>query len=593
MPWAPVITKDGVNTDTTKNCEGRLADWYGWESESAWDADALTMLLEADITTMEWRDTVRKGKYANGLGWLMFSNNKVVTDIYRRKSDALEKLDSDRIRLYETANREPRKILHRGVGGKFTSPLRLIHGKTDSYTDNFPQGISPRLINIIDYITNNPHKWQKGFMAQFTAGYPKDFNKDFAAFLNRPKSEKLDCNLYEVFRVITTDNDFAYCVKQMYSMGVGLKSLMTTEMDVESIFKRPMSNISNLQHSDGSFKHRFDSTGGINIRLLKYATDSLKSCLFDYGVFGDKIHDLQRGMTGNNSTDREPIDAEQFSQDYLNKLLLIRNIYYPMEEYYAQSLAEGESIFKIPLSKIVMKTADMNPIAVMKQTVQFGDYVCLVGAGTEVESGFETYNYPVMTLDGIGTACDHRKINEIIFSPETSGSFIHLSQMDGAFGVQRKRNYRELSDQKNIVNISETSIEMHQVKGLLPNKSMKMMEPMTPHEYVCMMTGIGTAQMENFDIGGIINEDGNVDVEIKFVPSWKDNRKTVVISLGTAYSDIIRCEQCNQKVLVKLPVNNVKEELPCPQCNTIGGLKTSHLVEGNPSKPINGPNKYR
>jgi len=230
----------------------------------------------------------------------------------------------------------------------------------------------------------------------------------------------------------------------------------------------------------------------------------------------------------------------------------------------------------------VMKTGDMSPIAIRKQKVDFGDYVCLIG---DIEEDGD--------LAGASTVQRRdRRVHDIVFSPTRDSGFIHLSQMDGVFGTNKKSHL-----QKETLNFySKEAIERERLaSGSLPSKPTRVMENMTAEEMVSMMTGISVADAEGMDIGKTTEDitDPNSPTKIDFIPTWKDNRKTIEIKKGSAFSDYVRCYVCNQKYLISLPANNKVEEMECSVCPTTDGLKVGHLVEGNPGIVVSGSRPYR
>lgn len=68
-----------------------------------------------------------------------------------------------------------------------------------------------------------------------------------------------------------------------------------------------------------------------------------------------------------------------------------------------------------------------------------------------------------------------------------------------------------------------------------------------------------------------------------FVPTWKDSRKWKTVDLATpervAFSDSIRCSECNGRVIVKCRESNTKDTANCPFCQQ-EGLDISHLQKG-------------
>lgn len=489
---------------------------------------------------LKWRDTVRKGKYQNGAGWLTSLGQE---DMQFFIDEGKKLVDSS-----------PKSNLD----GYFSSPLRLVHSKQND-VNNFPLGISPRLINIVDYITTNSKKWEAGWMKHFSYSYPKGFEND--CFHNR--TDERECGLYEVFRVITTDNDNAYCIRQLYSMGVGLKSVLNAGHQ---------SQIKNGRGYNFHPEVKIDEV--CNLQLLETETIGLRSSPFIYP-----------GLI-------KPNGVRSVFKNLKEKMMNE----FPLEDCEEENLSEGYDLFAIPLNMITMKTGDMSPIAIRKQKVDFGDYVCLLGdieneeyikIGRSMEVGVHT----VQRRD--------RRVHDIVFSPTRDSGFIHLSQMDGAFGTNKTSHLASLSGvpQKESLNFySKEALERERLpSGNLPSKPTRVMENMTAEEMVSMMTGISVADAEGMDIGKTTQDitDPNSPTKIDFIPTWKDNRKALEINKGNAYSDNIRCYVCNQKVLVKLPASNKTESLECPSCETTDGLKVGHLVEGNPGIEITPANKYR
>ena len=68
-----------------------------------------------------------------------------------------------------------------------------------------------------------------------------------------------------------------------------------------------------------------------------------------------------------------------------------------------------------------------------------------------------------------------------------------------------------------------------------------------------------------------------------FVPTWKDSRKWKTVDLATpervAFSDSMRCSECNGRVIVKCRESNTKDTATCPFCQQ-EGLDISHLQKG-------------
>ncbi len=495
-------------------------------------AETARLRLELDDYLPNWRDTVKKGQYATGAGWL----ESLGEDALKLITDRGKEYSKNPSRYYYTHDNEK-------LFGYFRSPLVLCHGKIERNIYNYPPNVSPRLIQLIDYITNNPDKWQTGFMKQFTGGYPQDFR--YSAFLNR--TDHLQCGLYEVFRVVATDNNYAYCTKHLYSMGVGFKSVnqpnpaRDTEINTGTLRTEPLSN------KGAPFVY-----SGINL------SDQNKS-----------IEEIENKMT----------------------------VQFPLEEHYNEHLSEGGDLFAININVINMKSKDMPPPAILKQKVGFGDYICLVGPVADEVS----YLTGVMTQRKMSNG-RRTCIHDIVLTTNRSASFIHLSQMDGAFGNNKKEivNDPRVEDNKILRGYfsndnmnSETAIESlrHKKTRNLPSEKVRVMESMTINEMVNMMTGIATAKEEGLDIG---EKDRTPEGKsIEYIPTWKDNRRAIEINRGSAYSDNVRCNECNQKVKIKLPANNKLETFACPSCNSTDGLKIGHLVEGNPGREISGARPYR
>ena len=82
-----------------------------------------------------------------------------------------------------------------------------------------------------------------------------------------------------------------------------------------------------------------------------------------------------------------------------------------------------------------------------------------------------------------------------------------------------------------------------------------------------------------------VNESGD-----SFVPTWRDKRKPAVIDRSTRgryhFHDLIRCRQCNGRVIIMLPSGNALTAHPCPHCADAGGLDTSHLTGQVTNKTI-------
>lgn len=478
---------------------------------------------------LRWRDTVRKGKYQNGAGWL--------TSLGQEDMQFFVDEGKKLVAASPKAN----------LDGYFSSPLRLLHNKKREITNNFPLGISPRLINIIDYITTNPQKWESGWLKHFAYSYPKGFEDD--CFYNR--TDKRQCGLYEVFRVITTDNDNAYCTRQLYSMGVGLKSVLN---DKEQ--KR-------LDNGRGfNFHPEVKIDEVCNLHVLETETVGLRSAPFIYP-----------GLI-------KPNGVRSVFKNLKEKMMNE----FPLEDYEEENLSEGFDLFAIPLSMITMKTGDMSPIAIRKQKVDFGDYICLLG---DINSEF---------LGASTVQRRERRIHDIVLAPTRECGFIHLSQMDGAFGTNTKTNLQQSDSFHTVCLYSKEALERERLpSGSLPSKPTRVMENMTAEEMVNMMTGISVADAEGMDIGKTTQDitDPDSPTKIDFIPTWKDNRKTIEIKKGSAFSDYVRCYVCNQKYLISLPANNKIEEMECTVCPTTDGLKVGHLVEGNPGIEVSGSRPYR
>jgi len=475
---------------------------------------------------LRWRDTVRKGKYQNGAGWLTSLGQE----------DMQFFIDEGK----KLVDNSPKANLD----GYFSSPLRLVRSKKND-VNNFHLGISPRLINIVDYITTNSKKWESGWMKHFSYSYPKGFEDD--CFYNR--TDKRQCGLYEVFRVITTDNDNAYCIRQLYSMGVGLKSVLNA------------GHQNQIKNGRGyNFHPEVKIDDVCNLHLLETDTVGLRSAPFIYP-----------GLI-------KPNGVRSVFKNLKEKMMNE----FPLEDYEEENLSEGFDLFAIPLNLITMKTGDMSPIAIRKQKVDFGDYVCLIG---DIEN--EGYEVGVSTVQR-----RDRRVHDVVISPTRDSGFIHLSQMDGAFGTNRKSHL-----QKESLNFySKEALERERLpSGNLPAKPTRVMENMTAEEMVNMMTGISVADAEGMDIGKTTQDitDPNSPIKIEFIPTWKDNRKTIEIKKGSAFSDYVRCYVCNQKHLISLPANNKVEEMECSVCPTTDGLKVGHLVEGNPGIVVSGSRPYR
>jgi len=527
---------------------------------------------------LNWRDTVRKGDYKNGASWL----NSLGEDEKRMF------LEFGRMMNRHAYTRKSSSM----ADGSFQSPLKLIHGKL-SEVGNFPEGVSPRLIQIIDYITSNPGKWETGWMRNFTLGYPNDFQTNYEPFVNR--TDDKSCGLWEVFRVVTTDNDNAYCVKQLYSMGVGMRMILDKETQhhlnvrianvTEGTSLTWNAEVDEFYHKNNVSPDQPNFIAqSVNTKMIETETLGLKSNCF---------------VLPNGTFDRgQSIGFD--SKLGFRELEKIMHESFPLESHYQNHLQEGTELFAIPLDSIVMRTKDMAPIAVMKQRVAFGDYVCLLGDITEnrtsIRPGELSQNKWKNNLELFGVKTRKRTdsvITDVIISPDRMAGFIHLSQMDAAFGSTRKHNLHEKDNLH--LHHSQEALDKIKVKDKFPDKTMRVMEYMSEMEMVNMMTGIATAEGAGMDIGQETDDIGNPEsrIKINFIPTWKDNRKTIEINKGSAFSDSIRCIACNQKYKIKLPANNKKTSLECQICSTTDGLKVGHLVEGNPGVEIPRFRPYR
>ena len=66
-----------------------------------------------------------------------------------------------------------------------------------------------------------------------------------------------------------------------------------------------------------------------------------------------------------------------------------------------------------------------------------------------------------------------------------------------------------------------------------------------------------------------------------FIPTWRDRRMPIQINkaIGARYSfhDLIRCSECNGRVILMLQTGHGYSAVECPHCKTADGIKCSHL----------------
>jgi phage FluMu protein Com len=66
-----------------------------------------------------------------------------------------------------------------------------------------------------------------------------------------------------------------------------------------------------------------------------------------------------------------------------------------------------------------------------------------------------------------------------------------------------------------------------------------------------------------------------------FVPTWRDRRMPIHINKaqGSRYlfHDLIRCSECNGRVILMLQVGHGYSAVECPHCKEADGIKCSHL----------------
>ena len=72
--------------------------------------------------------------------------------------------------------------------------------------------------------------------------------------------------------------------------------------------------------------------------------------------------------------------------------------------------------------------------------------------------------------------------------------------------------------------------------------------------------------------------------ELAFIPTWRDKRLPIHLNKGGAnysYHDLIRCSDCNGRVILMLHEGHAYNAVECPHCKSPKGVKCSHLKKGD------------
>lgn len=193
-----------------------------------------------------------------------------------------------------------------------------------------------------------------------------------------------------------------------------------------------------------------------------------------------------------------------------------------------------------------------------------GDYIVMVGG---------LPNEDTLELEGTSTISDNNGVHDLLLFAESrrNFSFLHVSMKQAVFGPMAVIPDNKL---KHYYCASPRAIDSLPASG---KSSKKPFESMTPEEYMAFMSAIATAEEEGLWEHRVEDKEG---VPVKFVPTWKDNRTRLTVSKTQGipfFSDVLRCEVCNGKVLVKLPKDPPFDAVDCPHCDSTATIKTVHL----------------
>jgi len=447
--------------------------------------------------------------------------------------------------------------------GRFACPIILTSEMFEDpkYLEtNFQNGISPRWTHIVNEIVRHPDKWESGYMKHgITAKFPKGFTS------THPFMEA-EHGVYEIWRVIrgatsVDDSREVLMVRVGFSQGLYYDNADITR------------NLGVL-HTGG--RHGV----GRNPPLAQ------KIGMGTRMVGSPNVRTPHRGG-------QEMWQYSQCNKDFDPKTGENKDWFptgFEMAKMFATNHGqEGMNIFKILPRQITMQTKNQNPMALKANFVKTGDYVALVGrASMNPQSQIAlSQNLGVRTVP----CNDAGNVHEFVIEAtgEVNRQFIHIPQMRVALG----RPYHPEHGKWTKEQFPYASPKAKSLVGNPKKGKIRFFEPMAATELMTMTMGMVTAINE-----GEIMQEQTMEEEkaTEFIPTWKDNRpkKTVSKTKGTPFfTDVIRCEVCNGRNLVRLPKTPPYANVECGHCGAPEGVICVHLNVDSPGIEIEEPQPYR
>ena len=426
-----------------------------------------------------------------------------------------------------------------GGTAHFSDPMRIIRTHktrrswgTDPYAfpetqtvkpAKWPHSYSARFYQILDHLWNSALNYEchgAGFWHDRIFAYPKGFEDNVWIDDDKP------IFLYEIFRVV-----------------VGLDD--PSEMGKKQIILAPMLTAMG-QAGIGPKLPR--TTGDTNLGL---GIDQTK--IRQYRSNHGEVPWFSRTVSGIHKHDRSNASHIFNNAPWASPAPLLRI---------------NSSLVKLPI-----REKFSHPKSKDQTCPKTGDYVVMVGGtpedGTDAGVG----------LPGLYSIADSQGIHDLVQSGiQSNYQFLHVGMKSAVFGPEKivcnakNERYRKCSQR---------------ALDILPDKSQSAkpaFEPMTSEEYLAYMSAFAKAEVtQQFER---VPEDAD-GRPIKFVPTWKDNRTRLTVAKTTGvpfFSDVLRCEVCNGKVLVKLPKDPPFDAVDCPHCDSSGTVKTVHLRPDNPGE---------
>lgn len=484
------------------------------------DADS-KILRPAGSEAYKIRDTIRtRGKLSSPQQWIDGFDEKA----YEHLLD----MNFENLTGGTASFSDPMRIIRTHKTRRSWGPDPYAFPETQTAKPaKWPHSYSARFYQILDHLWNSALNYEchgAGFWHDRIFAYPKGFEDQVWIDDDKP------IFLYEIFRVVVGLDDPSEMGKKQIVLAP-----MLTAMGQAGVGPKQPSNSSSVT-TGGALGLGWDQT-----TIRQYRSDHGEVPWFSRTA--SSIHNHDRGHASHIFKNAPWISSAPLLR--INSAL----VKLPVREKFAHPKSKDQTCPKT------------------------GDYVVMVG--DKPEDGEERG----VGLPGLYTIADSNGIHDLVQQGNrTNYQFLHVGMKSAVFGPEKvdcnKKNerYRKCSQR---------------ALDILPDKSQSYkpaFEPMTAEEYLAYMSAFAKAEVTQQFERVPEDEDGR---PIKFVPTWKDNRTRLTVAKTSGipfFSDVLRCEVCNGKVLVKLPKDPPFDAVDCPHCDSPGSVNTVHLRPDNPGE---------